>query len=1022
MVQVPSIRLTHGDYTIGWVCALPKEKAAALFMLDDTHDDLPNPANDHNAYELGSIGKHNIVIACLPMGRIGNNNSATVATRMITTFPNIKVGLMVGIGGGVPPDVRLGDVVVSCPKNGDPGVIQWDMGKAEKGGQFKQTGSLNNPPTALLTALSKFEANPAASRAKILNYLDNLKTRNDVPKSFIKSESLVDVLYKSNYNHVDKSHGTGDGGDDDDDDAWEHCLEEETDDCRLCDANMILKRPPREDLKIHYGLIASGNQVIKDAKFRNKLRKNFKGNVLCIEMEAAGLMNDFPCIVIRGVCDYADSHKNKAWQDLIDSARSLLQPLWSDKTKEAAATPAIHQRAQAKGTNENQSAKSTQSETAKPAGDGGDSQAQTRASSEGQNVGNRIDREEDPGTPLPQCKPRGSEGSGGEPTDNDNHRTPAPHASTRGVAGERSDGDDDDGLPQRRLTTSESAGPQQESIVSPEAMPDEPDVAVPANTELQKLDLMKDSVRILREKGQTDAEEQLLSRSVEDASTHLKEIQKEREMVESELAELDIKRKKLIEEENNSAQQILHFNQTQTKIKKKQEHISKEWGYIQKQLHKLQGIDGHDQGCDLAEVRGWTPLRWAAESGHVEIAKYLLDQGDETAAMSEDGQTPLIAASAKGHIDIVRLLLSTSGIDLGLRDGKFGRTALDWATENGHEAIVQLLADSGKAEMTSEVNDGQPSLRSTAEGGYGDVTQRLLELSADLECQHTLRGHTSGVYSAVFSADLKLVASGSLDGSIKIWDAKTGRCQQTLQHSSNFDPVALSPNSKLLALVVAETKLKIWDVVTGQYGQTMQGHRGGISSMAFSPDSKLIASGSTDTSIKIWDVMTGQCQQTLRGHSQNVTSVAFLPDSKLMASGSADTCIKIWDATTGQCQQTLRGHSEDITSLALSPDSSFMASGSADTCIKIWDIKTGRCQQTLPGHSEDITSLAFSPDSKLVVSGSANTSVKIWDANTGQCHQTYEGLNNRIRSVIFLPNWKLVALGTNGKLIRLWGT
>lgn len=314
MVEVPSIRLTHGDYTIGWVCALPKEQTAAFYMLDDTHEDLPNPANDYNAYVLGSIGKHNIVIACLPMGRIGNNNSATVATRMITTFPNIKVGLMVGIGGGVPPDVRLGDVVVSCPRNGDPGVIQWDMGKAEKGGEFKRTGSLNNPPTALLTALSKFETNPAGSRAKILNYLDNLKTRNGVPKSFIKSELLVDVLYKSNYHHVNKSHGTGDDGDGDDD-AWEHCLEEETDDCRLCDASMILKRPPREDLKIHYGLIASGNQVIKDAIFRNKLRKNFKGNVLCIEMEAAGLMNDFPCIVIRGVCDYADSHKNKAWQE-----------------------------------------------------------------------------------------------------------------------------------------------------------------------------------------------------------------------------------------------------------------------------------------------------------------------------------------------------------------------------------------------------------------------------------------------------------------------------------------------------------------------------------------------------------------------------------------------------------------------------------------------------------------------------------------------------------------------------------
>ena len=89
---------THDDYTIGWICALPKEQTAARYMLEERHRDLPNPPNDANAYILGNIGKHNIAIACLPMGRIGNSNAATVATRMISTFPNIKVGFMVEIG------------------------------------------------------------------------------------------------------------------------------------------------------------------------------------------------------------------------------------------------------------------------------------------------------------------------------------------------------------------------------------------------------------------------------------------------------------------------------------------------------------------------------------------------------------------------------------------------------------------------------------------------------------------------------------------------------------------------------------------------------------------------------------------------------------------------------------------------------------------------------------------------------------------------------------------------------------
>ncbi|KAL7786114.1 hypothetical protein V8C43DRAFT_324923 [Trichoderma afarasin] len=283
---------THEDYTIGWVCALPNEQAAAFFMLDETHADLVNPSNDQNAYTLGSIGKHNVVIAGLPKGRYGNNSSATVATRMISTFPNIRVGLMVGIGGGIPEKTRLGDVVISCPSGTEPGVVQWDMGKAEHGGQFKRIGSLAPPPTALLTALGKFEADQITSRAKMLSYLNGLEKRPTVSKSYLKSDSLKDVLFDSTYAHM------------------------EGEDCSRCDEKMLVQRKAREDdMVIHCGLIASGNQVIKDAVLRDKLYQMFDKNVLCVEMEAAGLMNDFPCIVIRGICDYADSHKDDKWQD-----------------------------------------------------------------------------------------------------------------------------------------------------------------------------------------------------------------------------------------------------------------------------------------------------------------------------------------------------------------------------------------------------------------------------------------------------------------------------------------------------------------------------------------------------------------------------------------------------------------------------------------------------------------------------------------------------------------------------------
>jgi len=343
--QITSKSLTHKDYTVGWVCALPKERTAATAILDQRHADLAKPENDPNAYTLGSIHKHNIVIVCLPKGKISLIPAATVAAEMVSTFPSIKFGLMVGIGGGIPPKVRLGDVVVSTPVGQFPGVVQWDFGKAEEGGNLKRTGALNNPPNALLAALGKLEAEHELNVSKIPKYLDDLKKSYPtlVPK-YIRSDSLQDILFAPDNPHRNRSRwqviflilwGTifallkyllGSWDFTPRDRRADHVTSttvstsnvegdgDEEDNCRYCDMTRVIKRIPR-DMRIHYGLIASGNQVIKDATLRDKLNTDLGGDVLCVEMEAAGLMYKFPCIVIRGICDYADSHKNKKWQE-----------------------------------------------------------------------------------------------------------------------------------------------------------------------------------------------------------------------------------------------------------------------------------------------------------------------------------------------------------------------------------------------------------------------------------------------------------------------------------------------------------------------------------------------------------------------------------------------------------------------------------------------------------------------------------------------------------------------------------
>ncbi|QKX61975.1 uncharacterized protein TRUGW13939_09131 [Talaromyces rugulosus] len=235
------------NYTVGWICALPIELAAARRMLDEIHKDSYRHVNDASIYTLGRIGEHNVVVACLPYGQTGTSSASAVATRMMSTFPSIEFGLMVGVGGGVPSqdvDIRLGDVVLEA------------------------------------------------------RFMKCFSTLNTWPE-FSQEDVGPDVLFEPSYDHI----------------SGETCVN--------CDQKKVIKRNPRgRDFMVHYGTIASGNQVMRDATERDKVNSEL-GGVLCFEMEAAGLMNTFPCLVIRGICDYADSHKNKRWQAYAGGAAAV---------------------------------------------------------------------------------------------------------------------------------------------------------------------------------------------------------------------------------------------------------------------------------------------------------------------------------------------------------------------------------------------------------------------------------------------------------------------------------------------------------------------------------------------------------------------------------------------------------------------------------------------------------------------------------------------------------------------------
>ena len=286
---------------IGWVCAIKTEYVAAQVFLDEEHERSETSPNDNNNYTLGKMGKHNVVIAVLPSGEYGISTAAVVARDMLSSFPNVRIGLMVGIGGGAPNqkhDIRLGDIVVSAPSGGESGVLQYDFGDTIQGQSFKTTGFLHQAPMVLRTAVSGLQTQCEMKGHQLEKAINNaLQAYPRLQKKYRRPGQATDRLYQRDVVHASGPEGSCDIM------------------CGSGPSSLVFRKQRTEDYDgptIHYGLIASANNLMKNALLRDALAE--EKDVLCFEMEAAGLMNHFPCLVICGICDYADSHKNKEWQ------------------------------------------------------------------------------------------------------------------------------------------------------------------------------------------------------------------------------------------------------------------------------------------------------------------------------------------------------------------------------------------------------------------------------------------------------------------------------------------------------------------------------------------------------------------------------------------------------------------------------------------------------------------------------------------------------------------------------------
>lgn len=287
-------RFQHNDYTVGWLCSQDEELVAASAMLDEEHPDLPQPSFDTNQYTLGSIGHHNVVIVCLPSGVARMISVAVASTRMGFTFPSLQYMLLVGVTGGIPGeecDIRLGDVVV-----GTNGVIHYDWGRIAAGGRFIRSTEASKvlPHVMLRNGVARLRSTLDKANRNISDHLSQTVQENKaLPERFRERvRQDADLLFESGYTHV--------GGRS----------------CAHCDIGHLVQRVPRSEdgPYVHYGLVASGSSFIRDSGTRDIITREL--NALCIDTEAAGLMSTYPAIVIRGICDYTDSHKSPAFQNV----------------------------------------------------------------------------------------------------------------------------------------------------------------------------------------------------------------------------------------------------------------------------------------------------------------------------------------------------------------------------------------------------------------------------------------------------------------------------------------------------------------------------------------------------------------------------------------------------------------------------------------------------------------------------------------------------------------------------------